>query len=260
MSLPSLGPGAKRVAKDCLCAFGLIVLEPSLCHSGNCEQTYAEGPTRESLTVKIGRTDQKQAKVEQGQADKGCTIYSCGGLAMDKLLVWGTIALALFALIQVFIMRDFNRRSLRAYVCVSECYLTEGDQPSGIVQIQNFGQTPASQVRHWIGIAIDTIPVRGELEQPEQSQGSISVMPPKVPLTLPVRLKIPLKPNDRQIFGSRGCTAYVYGKVIYEDVYGREWTTGFRFFWDGKTASKQAGTAMVSIRLLRPDTTGNEIS
>jgi hypothetical protein len=179
---------------------------------------------------------------------------------MNSILVIATIALAGFALYQGLLTRDFNRRSLRAYICVSECYLTEGEQPSGMVEIKNFGKTPASKVKHWIGISINTVPITGRLETPVERPASISVLAPTVPLTLPVKLRIPLRPADQAIFGSTQCTAYVFGKVTYEDIYGSEWTTRFQFFWDGQTASKELGGQTIRRRILRIDTEGNEIT
>jgi hypothetical protein len=194
------------------------------------------------------------------QAYKSNDLHPCGGKTMNNILVIATIALAGFALYQALLIRDFNSRSLRAYVCVSQCYLTDGEQPSGMVEIKNFGKTPASKVKHWIGISINTVPITGQLGALVEGPASISVLAPTVPLALPVKLKIPLRPNDQAIFGSARCTAYVFGKVTYEDIYGSEWTTHFQFFWDGHTASKELGGKTTRVRVLRIDTKGNELT
>ncbi len=172
---------------------------------------------------------------------------------MNEVMAGGTIALALFALAQIFIIRDFNRRSLRAYVCVTQCHITLTNQPEGMVEIRNSGQTPAYNIKHWIGVSLNTHPLTGSLEDPKNQDGSIAVLGKDGVQALTVILKKPLEGHLQTILGTPKCTPYVYGKITYEDIYGNEWETNFRCFWGGVKARR----GVSDVGLLYIDAVGN---
>lgn len=150
-------------------------------------------------------------------------------------------------------MKETTQKELRAYVGVSKIFLslTDPTLPVGSVEIRNFGQTPAYKVRQWVGIAPNTFPLSGPLPENPFPQGSSSVLPPGIPLTGTVPLKMSL-PVGTPFGGPHGITMYVYGGIIYEDIFGQERHTVYRYFYGGPNREDTLSGIMSS------DTSGNE--
>jgi hypothetical protein len=92
-------------------------------------------------------------------------------------------------------MKETEVRDLRAYVGAAKVILNlqNSDVPRGIVEIQNFGKTPAYEVRQWMGITIHSHPltiVLPESSNPETA--SRSALFPNVKNVSLVDLKKPL--------------------------------------------------------------------
>jgi hypothetical protein len=74
-----------------------------------------------------------------------------------KLLVGATLLLAVPALWQGFISWRTARRQLRAYVTNGVIHASSGEPPQAVVVTRNFGQTPAHNVKHRIGLVVADI-------------------------------------------------------------------------------------------------------
>jgi hypothetical protein len=131
-------------------------------------------------------------------------------------------------------MKETEVRDLRAYVGISKVILLANDvlQPTGAVELQNFGKTPAYNVRQWIGIAPQSHPLTVTLPEPTGSvTASVSTMYPGVKSTLRTKLKNRF-PEGINV-GTPELTLYVYGKVTYDDIFGNHWYTNYRFIFGG---------------------------
>jgi hypothetical protein len=160
-------------------------------------------------------------------------------------------------------MKETTERDLRAYIGVSKVFLvlTVPIVPVGSVEIQNFGRTPAYKLRQWIGIAPFPYPPPEPLPQSSHTLASIAVVHPGVKFTSIVPLKKPFPLNTK--IGTLDLTIYVYGEVIYEDAFGKERHTSFRFIYGGpEGANKPVPSAdgKTLLGIMKPDTSGNDAS
>lgn len=157
-------------------------------------------------------------------------------------------------------MKDTAIRDLRAYVGVSKIKLDISDpgQPVGLVEIQNFGRSPAYKVRHWTGISPQPYPLIATLPPSPATEFSVAVLHPNVPNLGVVALKKRL-PNSVAV-GTQQWTIYVYGEVIYEDAFGNQRHTHFRFFFGGpepvQTYQETSNGAWYGV--MKPYSEGNE--
>jgi len=131
-------------------------------------------------------------------------------------------------------MKETEVRDLRAYIGVSKVILLAQNiqKPEGIAEFQNFGKTPAYNVRQWIGIAPQSHPLAVTLpESTNPSTASVSTIYPSVKNVLTVRLKKEFPPGTK--IGTSQLTLYVYGRVAYDDIIGNHWYTSYRFIFGG---------------------------
>jgi hypothetical protein len=160
-------------------------------------------------------------------------------------------------------MKETEVRDLRAYIGVSKVILKfrkpeVPEIPRGIVEIQNFGKTPACKVRQWIGIGIGPHPLTYVL--PESSNpkiASVSTVFPNIKNISLVDLKKPL-PVDAKV-GTPELTVYVYGRITYEDVFKNEWYTSYRFIFGGPDGGQfYRDEKGVVFGTMGPDSEGND--
>lgn len=159
---------------------------------------------------------------------------------------------------QAGLMEDIAQRQLRAYICVSRSQLKIGRGTlEAQIDIKNYGQTPAYEVRHWINKWIERHPLTVDLPEPPGTfQMSKSIIGPNDFHIMAGSWDIPV---DLAI-GSAQATVYIYGKVVYKDAFGVERHTNYRLMHGGPEPTgfgtkELVGKATV---LLRPDTKGND--
>jgi hypothetical protein len=157
-------------------------------------------------------------------------------------------------------MKDTSERQLRAYIGVSKVHLnvTRPEMPVGMVELQNFGQTPAYKVRQWVGIAPQPHPLLAPLGKPDNVLKSVSVMPPTVKHSSIVNLKKPFPANVVPHIGTLAWTIYVHGEVVYEDAFGTERHVSYRFIYGGPEGVKHVIDGDQILGTMNPDTEGNE--
>jgi hypothetical protein len=153
------------------------------------------------------------------------------------------------------------KRQLRAYICMDTADVRfVAGQPHATVNFKNCGETPAYEVRGWIGI-------------------EVMKYPPELPSSPPLRTLMP-----KQTIGPQGglqyagqrrssvlsrdeiekievgfLTFFVFGRIDYKDTFGKEWYTVYRLMAGGPEGVR----AMVAkdgspIWALTPDVEGNE--
>jgi len=155
-------------------------------------------------------------------------------------------------------MKDTAERELRAYIGVSNIRLDlrNLNKPMGVLEIKNFGRTPAMNVRTRIAIGIN--PYSPDLQLPpfpELKAGSVSSLFPDIPQVSKVELKSSLP--ERLIIGTMENTIYVYGWTTYNDVFGHEQLAGFRYFFGGPEEAVTFRKDGVLYGAMYPDSVGN---
>ena len=192
----------------------------------------------------------------QGEADKssavlvsepsaGALVYRClGGFANDNGVAITALATILLTVVTgglVFVgfrQHTTIRAQLRAYVFVENCAIVDGPTPPNIpvpaptgcpnsrVLINNFGQTPAFNVRHTSQLIIAPHNVHGTLP----TDASIRSMPggtsigPSGMTTMDRNLFRQLTAFEIQALGTAGMALIVFGKIIYDDAFAGEAT------------------------------------
>jgi hypothetical protein len=156
---------------------------------------------------------------------------------------------------------DTAKKQLRAYVHVEKGLLKfSGSIVEGQIHIQNFGQTPAYDVRHWIHLWIERWPLQIVLpEPPEDFQMSKGILGPSGTHIMVGQLGGNAGPAPEMTLGQHPMrTVYVYGRVTYKDVFGDERYTEYRHIFGGREAGRKFNDANgVLCGRLREDQEGN---
>jgi hypothetical protein len=125
-------------------------------------------------------------------------------------------------------MRDTTERQLRAYVGITSASarMINKNTLAVIVCIKNFGQTPAHKLRHVINYRMAKHPLNIPLEAVIDSDtGTESTVFPDTPLMATASVDLEKEPL------TEGMTMFVYGKIVYEDIFkNKQWTT-YRYFF-----------------------------
>ncbi|MDL1981669.1 MAG: hypothetical protein LWX02_09425 [Deltaproteobacteria bacterium] len=154
----------------------------------------------------------------------------------------------------VLAMQATAQRQLRAYVCVPGATIkmlkkTDGTYAHVVLRYKNAGQTPGHDVRTWIALHIAEYPLNKVLVQPpHDAKYSPFIISPGSEQFLPNEIRI--TPEQLPVFGTIKATLYVYGEILYRDVFGIERLTNYRLLYGGDEGT--FGTR------LRPDLEGNE--
>jgi hypothetical protein len=156
-------------------------------------------------------------------------------------------------------MKETEVRDLRAYIGVSKVMLglQKPDTPRGIVEIKNFGKTPAYKVKQWAAIAIHSHPLTVVLPESSQEIASVSVIFPDITTVNLVDLKKPLPSNA--LIGTPQLTIYVYGGITYEDIFENKWHSNYRFIFGGPEGGRSyLDERNVRLGTMNPDSEGND--
>jgi hypothetical protein len=166
----------------------------------------------------------------------------------EELGFWisvGTLVLVgVYTIITVFIWctsKDTEHRQLRAYVFVSAAggaRDTETGKVTAVIDMKNFGQTPAAKLNGWIQIALGDNPQKGPLPAPEKDRQRVgeSILGPTALQTPRLVLKDPVGPTDWSavLVGSKAI--FVWGSIFYEDAFGVQRCSNFRLLLSGDNA------------------------
>ncbi|MGA8221156.1 MAG: hypothetical protein WB780_05825 [Candidatus Acidiferrales bacterium] len=163
---------------------------------------------------------------------------------------------------QILTSRNAARHELRAYLGISKIYLDISNPaiPTGIVEIKNFGRTPAYNVGQWAGIMPGNFPLDAEPPRlsAQDAPGSSSTLSMDIPQSTVVSLKKALPPDVT--FGSpKGITIYVYGEVTYADIFKKKRRTTFRYLYGGTEQLVRLPTESgKTLGIMKPDVKGND--
>jgi len=178
---------------------------------------------------------------------------------------WPLVMVGLLAIAAAWatygIMRDTARRQLRAYVHVKEGLLKfSGSTVEGQIHIQNFGQTPAYDVRHWIYVCVERWPLATVLPQPpEDFQMSKGILAPSGKHIMVGQLDDDSPAPELTLGQNPTRTVYVYGRITYKDAFGDDKYTEYRLTYGGRQAGRKfIDTNHVLCGRLQDDFDGNK--
>jgi hypothetical protein len=162
----------------------------------------------------------------------------------------------------VTLMAETTQRQLRAYVCLDSAAVIfpEPAVPEAQIKFKNCGQTPAYDVRGWIGTWFAEYPLKDELPNAlgDMQKGTETLAPERVSTFIAAR-KPPLPPQCLSALGTPKFTMYVYGKIVYRDIFGKEQFTNYRLIHGGNEGVRSSRDENGAERwLLKPDSEGNE--
>jgi hypothetical protein len=159
-------------------------------------------------------------------------------------------------------MRETAVRQLRAYVGISKAFITflKEKEPEIQVHIRNSGQTPAYDVRMWIGAGLGSFPVDGKSLKPPPTgaEPSSSVLGPGEEPSAMVFQHPIISEGYMPILGTPDLTLYAYGEVHYRDAFGNQRFTKYRLMFGGGERQLLRDDGGLGTAFLRADTEGNE--
>jgi hypothetical protein len=176
---------------------------------------------------------------------------------VTELLVLVTILGPLFlfgiAFWQARLSRDASERQLRAYAVIETGQMSNVANPpqpapgQGPIQpttanitnptigpiasliTRNAGQTPALDVRVWANICLREFPLAFDLPpRPAHQYQATSVIGPHIGTNQNRVLPLPLTAQDIAHLNAGTAAIYVYGDILYKDVFGKTHVTRYR--------------------------------
>lgn len=154
-----------------------------------------------------------------------------GILAAFTALLWG----ATYCLVRN--AKDTAKRQLRAYVNVAIVKMVNAKRDGFIrqqvhIELKNFGQTPAQNIRLWREMDIRELPLVGNLERTTTRTVQHGVLAPS---------DVYKSIQDTPLFDSadgaevheRKKALYVWGELRYDDAFGDERITYFQYVYTG---------------------------
>ena len=189
----------------------------------------------------LSKAEEHNPQTPQNKSRISSALSAIGGffcrLIYDPINVITTV-IAFFTIGLYLIGRDTARKELRAYVSADtkEVVGSDGKPVANSigVEMRNAGQTPARRLTHWMYIEVRNFPLSKDLEPPEEDRLRVySVLHPG--MTRMIIGDFPVKDveNAKTRIENGSMALYIWGEITYDDVFGEERTTKFRF-WLGK--------------------------
>jgi hypothetical protein len=145
--------------------------------------------------------------------------------------------------------QDTAKKQLRAYVFFegaslkdgpSKAVLTGGQVPGSImsgcanvtINIKNFGQTPAYNVRHTSVIKFDSVDAADTIALNPEDKTPTTIAPTKSTISSNATRE-PLAIRGLEELKNAKAFITIYGRIIYDDVFGDPHWTNYRLQWFG---------------------------
>lgn len=183
--------------------------------------------------------EQKQAKEEATNKDAE-SIWERRAQIANIVIAAFTVVLACVTAGMWWVGRDTARRQLRAYLTVlvgNARYQDKQLRFEALPLIFNTGQTPAYKVKYWARADVFPFPLPDEVilgipdNDPFMSEGTLGAQH-NFTISGIVQHRVP-EDEIEGIKAGHPSRVYVWGKVSYEDIFGKEWYTDFcqSIFW-----------------------------
>lgn len=134
------------------------------------------------------------------------------------------------------------RRQMRPYLFVSKAWfkVDSKSEPTAFVEVKNFGQTPAIDKQSWIHTWVECYPLHDPLPVPPVDfQMGRTVVGPGATSEWTHPRGQPLNEISLAEIEAGRAAFYVYGKVVYRDIFGVEHWSEYTLFASGKGALKR---------------------
>jgi hypothetical protein len=152
----------------------------------------------------------------------------------------GTVLLAAITfglILSGFDQQSTTRATLRAYVLARDGVIYNFGTPNiieGQVRVRNYGKTPAHNVVMWIGLTLDDFPIPKALDHPPpELRRSRSIIGPRDQTIMAASMSRAITAVEYQKIRCKAATVYIFGHIAYDDIFGRQWETDFRFMYGG---------------------------
>ena len=139
-------------------------------------------------------------------------------------------------------------RQLRAYVHVAAASASPvGTLINYYLEVKNFGQTPAYEVKLSFVIKLADLPEKAaDLLPPDTPNISQAVLPPQVSIHDNFTPTQQLTPNQMSKIQSENAAIFVAGQITYRDIFGKERLTEFRYYLGKQTGEQTSGALAIS--------------
>lgn len=158
-------------------------------------------------------------------------------------------------------MKETAQTELRAYVCLAEAVIEFRQEraPEVRVSMQNFGKTPAHDLRWTSGSIIAAYPWPARFPELADFPTAVSVFAPGgKPYTM-IFKQPTLSGQLAQVLGTPHATLWVFGNVTYRDAFGKSHYTNYRLMFGGaeKVPVRQHPNGY-KVALMKTDREGND--
>jgi hypothetical protein len=222
------------------------------------EQPEPVQPGRAAPIVAHGKDEAPKSYARTKIAQYLCSVWKWvqkfgEPLTVVTLLLFGaTVALYLATRDLVHDAQHNAERQLRAYIFPQELTVTGvelGKRPTAYMVVKNTGLTPATDVIAWAGVWVGNFPLQAELihATPEfMKTASRRSVGPGATFTINHAWNEVLTEQHMQMLRSGAAAVFVWGEIIYVDIYGQKRTTGFRSYYGGDTGLRPGGATTTS--------------
>lgn len=155
---------------------------------------------------------------------------------LERTMVLATWILAFFAMLQLAVTRDAAHRQLRAYLFVHQDEAAPLVLQSAFFRfsaqlvLENSGQTPAYEIRHWTAFGVRGHP---HVEKPftKSESPTRATLAPGGDIGIPIEIQV--TGDEWQAIFADTKRLYTWGEVIYRDAFGYQQVTRFRMVFSG---------------------------
>lgn len=127
-------------------------------------------------------------------------------------------------------------RQLRPYLWVAKSWIEmqSNDEPMALLELKNYGQTPALSHRGWTHSWLAEYPLRNPLpEAPDDLDVGVGIVAPSQTSESRQPHGLPLTEQDKRFIRAGTAALYVYGAGTYIDIFGKEHFYRFIYFSNG---------------------------
>lgn len=135
---------------------------------------------------------------------------------------------AMIAMRALRLARDRTRRELRAYVFPIYAHIRDvrASRPAFVIDVKNFGQTPAYGLRVKTALQSGSHPLTTKLVPEVQSSIATAQLAPQAALFDEIALTHSLSANEISALAEGSAAIYLFGEIEYLDIYKKKrWTT-----------------------------------
>jgi hypothetical protein len=150
------------------------------------------------------------------------------GLGALLLTLLAVSAAAIVAVRALRLARDTARRELRAYVFPIYAHIRDvrASRPTFVIDVKNFGQTPAYGLRMKTALQSGSHPLDTKLVPEVQNSIATAQLAPQATLFDEIALNHSLSANEISALAEGSAAIYLFGEIEYFDIYKKKrWTT-----------------------------------